>query len=92
MCIKCVVEVRPDRGRTCADHGAYLVNFSKCAACGVRGKLVEVDRKVDNVEEDEEEMLFIDETTFNRTSMSWLSTVMLPRNISCAGSSSALSV
>jgi len=67
MCQDCVVEVRPDRGRTCVDHGAYLLNFKQCAACGVRGRLVEAARESEVVEEDDENDLYLTETTFNRT-------------------------
>ncbi|XP_072040985.1 protein Churchill-like [Amphiura filiformis] len=33
MCVECVKDKCPDRGRTCLETGSYLLNFQGCAEC-----------------------------------------------------------
>ncbi len=73
MCQQCLHEVRPERGRTCFDHGAFLPNFRACASCGTRGVLHEKDRNTEESEEPspvegDDSDDYLCETTFNRTS------------------------
>lgn len=68
MCKKCIVsENPPDRGRTCLDAGAYILNLGACGNCGARGSLpksVEVSRTVNTDTDDEGESEEVEEVTF----------------------------
>eukprot|EP00042_Codosiga_hollandica_P017465 m.48187 g.48187 ORF g.48187 m.48187 type:complete len:81 (+) comp47686_c0_seq4:274-516(+) len=54
MCLKCVSEKAPDRGTTCNDTGAFMMNYLGCIECKSL-QLVSTARQ--ETEEDGEELL-----------------------------------
>ncbi|XP_065910883.1 protein Churchill-like [Dysidea avara] len=54
MCINCLKTNTPDRGSTCLEKGAYLMNFAGCHACKNVGFLKE-ESKVSEEDDDGEE-------------------------------------
>lgn len=62
MCQDCLFEPRPDRGTTCLDDGAYLVNFKGCFICGKRIPPRNIN-KTEEEDDDEEEQVV--ETSFH---------------------------
>ena len=52
MCRRCRLVPLPDRGRTCLDTGAYLLNYKGCAECG---KMLRLEKRREEREEDEED-------------------------------------
>lgn len=64
MCLECLLEHRPDRGRTCLEEGVYMINFKGCKKCG---EVVELkNKKVEATEEEEvEDGEFTEELTFD---------------------------
>ena len=52
MCRECVVTVRPDRGRTCLETGAFVLNYAGCSACQHRSSIKAVGREVSEDEQD----------------------------------------
>jgi RecJ-like exonuclease len=57
MCKDCVDVKFPDRGSSCLEKGAYLVNYKGCANCKMLGFMEEVDRQEEQ-DEDEETVTF----------------------------------
>eukprot|EP01112_Ceratiomyxa_fruticulosa_P011616 TRINITY_DN3164_c0_g1_i5.p1 TRINITY_DN3164_c0_g1~~TRINITY_DN3164_c0_g1_i5.p1 ORF type:complete len:112 (+),score=26.05 TRINITY_DN3164_c0_g1_i5:148-483(+) len=58
MCVECVKSVTPDRGTTCLDTGAYMMNFKGCKVCNEKQvKTTSLTREED--ESGKEEVTFI---------------------------------
>uniref|UniRef100_UPI00358E1CD4 protein Churchill n=1 Tax=Myxine glutinosa TaxID=7769 RepID=UPI00358E1CD4 len=53
MCVDCVKSQFPDRGNTCLEAGAYLLNYDRCAACQERDVLQSSHRSREEVDEEE---------------------------------------
>lgn len=61
MCEGCLVETRPNRGKTVLDGGTFLINFKSCARCAVRAVTVVKNRNLEEDDVDSETL------TFNRS-------------------------
>jgi len=57
MCHHCVIQISPDRGRTCLDIGAFVINYRQCHQCQKRAPLVvnnyELIDEINSEDEDE---------------------------------------
>jgi len=65
MCLKCLRETRPDRGRVTMEHGSYIVNFRGCAQCGNKTSISVINNEVEN-EFDDADDLIAETVTYNR--------------------------
>ena len=52
MCRECLVTVRPERGRTCLETGAFVINYAGCHACKQRSSIKSVGKEVSEDERD----------------------------------------
>ena len=53
MCVACLLTVRPERGRTCLETGAYLLNYAACQGCQGRGAVISRQREEEEDEDDD---------------------------------------
>jgi len=54
MCLKCLREERPERGRSALNGGSYFLNFKGCGACGEMGLVKVKDRKKEETDTTED--------------------------------------
>ena len=53
MCIDCLVQVQPERGRLCLESGAYALNFARCSACKQRAGIHSHSRREQEDDDDD---------------------------------------
>ncbi|XP_064390560.1 protein Churchill-like isoform X2 [Halichondria panicea] len=58
MCVKCWKQRMPDRGTTCLEKGAYLMNYVGCHQCQARASIGEKDQTKQEEENGDEVITF----------------------------------